>query len=83
MVADIKDGQSGQYFKDIKEVATLHNVISDALGDKYQLSTPAVATGLGWLEVSHDEHRVVMLMLTSPPGVGRGVQDSDWKLVSI
>lgn len=35
-----------------KEAAKLHNELSEALGDKYQLSTPAVATNGGWLEVS-------------------------------
>ena len=50
-VADIKKGQAGEFLKDTKEAAELHNQISDTLGDKYQLSTPAVATGMGWLEV--------------------------------
>lgn len=50
-VADIKDGQAGQYLKSTKEAVELHNQISETLGDKYKLSTPAVSTGLGWLEV--------------------------------
>ena len=50
-IADIKKGQAGQYLKDTKQAAELHNQVSDTLGDKYQFSTPAVATGPDWLEV--------------------------------
>jgi hypothetical protein len=60
-VADIKDGQAGQYLKSTKEAVELHNQISETLGDKYKLSTPSVSTGLGWLEVGLSAFRVVLM----------------------
>lgn len=59
--ADIKDGQAGQYLKDTREAATLHKQISDTLGSNYWLGTPAVATGVGWLKVSHQTQNLLRM----------------------